>query len=199
MDERLVRAETVVFDVGNVLLSFDPDRVLEALAPQADRPALREALWGEKRLWSRLDLGRDSNEAVADCLAAETGLPRARETLLHIICNFHRVMSPLPLYTLLPEVRQAGKRMYILSNYPEPSFSLLCAAYPRLTELMDGAVVSSRERIVKPDPAIFHLLMRRYAVRPENALFIDDAAANIQTAAGLGFSAWHYAGNDRIR
>ena len=91
-----------------------------------------------------------------------------------------------------------GKRLYALSNYPEPSFSLTAARFPFLTECLDGAVISSREKLVKPDPEIFRLLCRRYSLIPEKCLFIDDLKGNTEAAAAEGFRVWHYAGADRL-
>ena len=59
-------------------------------------------------------------------------------------------------------------------------------------------MVSAREKLVKPDPAIFQLLTERYRLYPRDTLFIDDARANVEAAASLGFQIWHYAGEDRL-
>ena len=90
-----------------------------------------------------------------------------------------------------------GKRLLALTNYGEPAFSSACSAYPNLG-LLEGAVVSSREKVCKPDPAIFSVLIERYRLIPGETLFIDDSLANAQAAAALGFRAWHYAGEDRM-
>ena len=89
-----------------------------------------------------------------------------------------------------------GKRLFALTNFGEPAFSSTCEAFPNL-RLLDGVVVSSREKVCKPDPAIFALLIDRYGVNPENAIFIDDSLPNILTAKAIGFQTWHYARDDR--
>ena len=197
MDERLIRAETIVFDVGNVLLTFDPEQVI-TLFPPEHRAALMPVMFGERHLWARFDVGTESNEEVARRIAREADVPEGEKMVLYALHHFYETMRPLPLYDLLPDLRRMGKRTFALTNYPEPSFALTCRAYPRLREQMDGAVVSARERAVKPDPVIFHRLMERYRVQPEKTLFIDDTAANVQAASQLGFQVWHYAGDDRI-
>ena len=196
MDERILKAETIVFDVGNVLLDFDPQAVCDMLAPSHSRQ-LYPVLFGEMHLWAGFDLGAESNEAIARRAAQAAGIPDAWTDIIHILHHFHETMRPLPLYRLIPALKAMGKRLLALTNYPEPSFSLACQAFPHL-QMLDGALVSSREKLVKPQSAIFQLLKERFALIPEKTLFIDDLSANVQAAAGEGFRIWHYAGPDQI-
>ena len=64
--------------------------------------------------------------------------------------------------------------------------------------MLEDRVVSSQEKLVKPDPAIFAQLIERGGLQPEGTLFIDDSLANVQAAAALGFRTWHYAGEDTL-
>ena len=198
MDERLARADAIVFDVGNVLLRFDPDRVV-TLLPEEHRAALAGVMFGTRHQWGRFDLGAESNEEIALSIASEAGVPGGEGMVLYALYHFHETMDRLPMYSLLPELRKAGKRLFALTNYPEPSFTFACRAFPYLTECLEGAVVSSREKLVKPEPAIFHFLTRKYDLIPSRTLFIDDTAANTDAAAREGFRVWHYAGKDRLQ
>jgi len=56
----------------------------------------------------------------------------------------------------------------------------------------DGVVVSGEEGLVKPDPAIFKLLIQRFKLTPSRSLFVDDSQANIDTAQALGFQVHHF-------
>ena len=197
MDERLLKAENIVFDVGNVLLSFQGEKVGRLLKKEI-RDKLVPVMFGERHLWGEFDKGRESNEDIARRIAREGGEPGAVEDVLHTLYHFPEIMTPLPLYHMLDELRGLGKRLYALTNYPEPSFTFTCERFPSLVDKMDGAVVSAREKVVKPDPAIFRLLMERYRLIPERSLFIDDTPANVEAAAQLGFQTWLYAEEDRI-
>ena len=197
MDSRLQNADAVVFDIGNVLLRFDPEIVVRLL-PDETRCPLTEAMFGSKHMWSAFDLGREPNEAIARRIAAEAGLEGAWEQVMHVLLHFPEVLHPLPLMGCLRELKAQGKRLFALTNYPEPSFTETCRRFPALTEYLDGALVSAREKVGKPDPAIFQLLMERFGLSPQNTLFVDDALPNVQTAASLGFRTWHYAGDDRL-
>ena len=197
MDKRLLSADAIVFDIGNVLLRFDPAQVA-SLLPEQSRGPLMEAMFGPPHLWAAFDLGAESNEEIARRISQAAGVPAAWSSVLYVLSHFHEVMAPLPLAALLPGLRARGKRLFALTNYPEPSFTLACGAFPFLWRDLDGALVSAREKLVKPDPAIFRLLIERYSLTPEKTLFIDDLEANVKSAAALGFCTWHYAAENQV-
>lgn len=194
MDERLLNAEAIIFDVGNVLLSFEPEKVA-TLLPKEHRAALFQAMFGEDLRWAAFDLGAESNEEIAKSMAEAARVPGGEAMVMHAFLHFYETMRPLPLYHLIPELKAMGKRLYALTNYGEPAFSLTKDAYPHL-RLLDGEVVSSREKICKPDPAIFHMILNRFHLDPSRTLFIDDSRANAEAGAREGLNAWHYAGED---
>ena len=196
MDERLLQASCIVFDVGNVLLTFEPDKVME-LIPGQYRDAIRQAMFGPDWRWGAFDLGAETNEDIAKSIAEKAGVPGGKEMVLHALYHFPETMRPLPLYRLIPELKAMGKQLYGLTNYCEPSFTYTAERFENL-KLLDGIVVSHREKVTKPDPKIFALLIERFGVNPENALFIDDSLANVQTAKTIGFQTWHYAGEDTL-
>ena len=195
MDERLKQSDAIVFDVGTVLLGFEEEKVI-GLLPAHCREEMLNALFGPAHLWSGFDLALDGNDAVADSIARAAGFPEAGEYALQLLARFPEVLYPLPLYGLLGELRAMGKRLFGLTNYPEPSFTLTCARFPALLTGLDGVIVSSREKLVKPSPEIFQLLIRRFRLNPEHTLFIDDSHANVDAAAKLGFRVWHYTDSD---
>ena len=196
MDERLLNAKAIVFDVGNVLLTFEPKEVAKLL-PEAYREPLYDAMFGSDWRWAAFDLGAESNEDIAQSMADAAQVSGGKDMVLHSFYQFYETMRPLPLYHLIPELKAMGKRLLALTNYGEPAFSSTKQHFPHL-QLLDGEVVSSREKVVKPDPAIFALLTERYGLTPEETLFIDDSLPNTQTAAALGFRVWHYAENDTL-
>ena len=194
MDARLLETDVIVFDVGNVLLTFEPEKVA-SLLPKEHREALSRATFGPDWRWSAFDLGAETNEEIAQSIADRAGVTGGKDMVLYAFYEFYRTMRPLPLYHLIPALKSMGKRLYALTNYGEPAFSSTCAAFPHLG-LMDGMVVSSREKVCKPDPAIFALLTERYGLSPGDTLFIDDSLPNTQSASAIGFRTWHYAGED---
>jgi 2-haloacid dehalogenase len=81
--------------------------------------------------------------------------------------------------------------LYGLTNWSAETLPLAQAKYD-FFDLLDGIVVSGAEKIIKPDPALYHILIDRYQIDPRETLFIDDNPENIQTAKQLGFQTLHF-------
>lgn len=193
MDERFTGIETIVFDIGNVLLRFEPEKVCR-MFPEGKQEAFYKALFEPRcgmSLWDRMDLGIPENDVIAMEAAAAAGYPGEEKEVLRVMEYFPQTMYPLPLYDQLPELKEKGKHLYALTNYPEPAFTNTLERFENL-KLMEGIVVSSREKVKKPDERIFHLITERYALSPEKTLFIDDREDNIAAAQQAGFQTWHY-------
>ncbi len=191
MDERLIRHDVIVFDVGNVLVRFDPKRIAKSfgLSDELYRGVFESGLW----LW--MDTGLMTVGALADlmCAAAHTDSREDYLKVASLMEGFVREEEPLSGSLMLPELKRAGKRLYYLTNYATPMFERTMERFP-FFRYFDGGVISGREHIIKPMPRIYELLCERYGFRPQEALFIDDNADNIAAAEKLGFNVWHYQG-----
>lgn len=87
---------------------------------------------------------------------------------------------------LLKRLKEQGYGIYGLTNWSAETIPLAYAKYDFFS-LFDGIVVSGEEKIIKPDPEIFRILLERYNLTAEDTLFIDDSPANIEAARRLGF------------
>jgi 2-haloacid dehalogenase len=92
---------------------------------------------------------------------------------------------------ILAELRAAGVRLLALTNWSAETFPIGAARFPFLA-WFEAVIVSGEERLVKPDPAIFRLLVERHGLEPEGTVFVDDLAANVAAAAALGFRALRF-------
>lgn len=193
MDERFLIAQNIVFDIGGVLLSFCPEKVC-TLLPEDIRQDVYNAMfrqeWGQSR-WAQFDLGKKSNMEIASDIAAATAHPGCEKHILQLLETFPQTMSPLPLSHLIAELKAMGKRVFALTNYPEPSLTRTVERFAFFRH-MDGMVVSSREKVMKPDERIYRILLDRYHLNAEDTLFIDDRLENIRAAEKLGIQGWHY-------
>ncbi len=174
----------VVFDIGGVLLEWDPRLVYRDLLPDpADLDRfLAEVCTPE---WNAaLDAGRSFDEACAELASRH---PDHAE-LVHAWKRQDEMIAGEIAGTaeLVERLHDAGVPLYLLTNMPADVFAARRARYPVL-QRFDGAVVSGEEGVLKPSPEIFAILHHRYRLDPAATLFVDDMEANVAGALSAGF------------
>lgn len=189
--------DTVVFDLGGVLVDWDPRYLYRSLFDDeaAMERFLAEVCTPEWNLAQ--DAGRPWAEAVA-MLSAQH--PRHAE---HIAAYRTRWLDTLrgpiqPTVDLLGELREQGVRLYALTNWSQETFPLARERFDFLG-WFEGIVVSGEEQLIKPDPEIFRRLIQRYAIEPAHTLYIDDSLRNVAAAEALGMHGWHFQSADALR
>ena len=99
---------------------------------------------------------------------------------------------------LLREMKDRGYAVYGLTNWSAETIGIAYARFG-FFKLFDGIVVSGEEKMIKPDPGIYRLLLDRYGLRPEECVFIDDNAANVEAARKLGIHAIRFDNASDVR
>ncbi len=186
----------VVFDIGNVLVRWDMRFLFEkVIADKAELDVfLRDVC--SMQWHGTLDAGATYATAIADLSARFPGYAKTialydtrwQETICGAIEGSVEILKAL---------RAAGVPNYAITNFPAEKFDETCARFPFLGGF-DGVVVSGRERIVKPDPAIFQLLLDRYRLKAAECLFIDDNPGNVEAARRVGMSALRFESADKL-
>lgn len=185
MIEDQPRITTVTFDLGGVLIDWDPRYLYRTLF---DDEAEMEAFLAEVTTpeWNaEQDAGRPWVEAV-DSLAAE--YPDHRPLIEAYHLRWPETLGDAIQGTVdvLAELRDAGVRLLALSNWSAETFPIARERYPFLG-WFDGIVISGEVKAAKPDERIFRVLIDRHGVEPSTTLFVDDNDGNVQAAAALGF------------
>ncbi len=178
--------DAVVFDIGGVLVTMDEDDVLKKMFPDPVLKASVQLHTTRSPYWNMWDEGVLSTE---ECIKAMT---EGDPTLLEPIRKF--ITGWMDERYVVEEGRQAllachrhQKKLYILSNYVSENYERNVREYDFFS-LFDGAVISSRVRMLKPRLEIYRYLTDTYKLNPSRVLFIDDNAANIAAAFAAG---WH--------
>lgn len=189
--------DTVVFDLGGVLIEWDPRPLYRTfgLDDAAIAAFLSETGFFE---WNHhLDAGGDWGESVAELSAR---FPKYAELIAAYPARFaESLVGPVPgTVELLGDVHQRGVRLLALTNWSAVTFVHARRRFAFL-DLFESIVVSGEERLAKPDPAIFALLLQRFDLDPGRTLFIDDSTANIESARALGLRTVHFAGAEHLR
>lgn len=185
------RPDTVVFDIGNVLIQWDPRLLYRSIfqnEADADR-FLAEVLPPEWNL--EQDRGRTFAEGIAEALARR---PDHREEILAWDTRWHEMVpGEVPgSVAILTALKEAGIPLYAITNFSSEKFAECEDRFPFLADSFIDVVVSAHERLVKPDPRIYHVLFSRNALAPERTVFIDDSPANVAAARSVGMHAIHF-------
>ena len=176
----------VVFDIGGVLLDWNPRHLYRHLIPdEAERERfLAEVCTMDWNL--TLDAGRTFDEACAE-LAEQH--PSDADLIEAWKRQDEMVAGELPgMPELVDRLHRAGVPLFLLTNMPVPVFEARRQRYPVL-QAFDGAVVSGAEGVTKPSAEIFDILTERFGLDPAETLFIDDSPPNIDGARTVGLQA----------
>ena len=190
--------KNVVFDMGGVLMDWDPVKISRALCPDPDDAALLAHAVFDSREWGWVDAGVIAPETVA--WTAKLKLPERLHDLADVFAlRWYEAFDPLPeMGELVRELKAAGYGVYLLSN-AGVTFAEYRDRIPAI-DSMDGILVSCYERMVKPDEAIYQLFCERFGLEPASCLFVDDLLRNVVGAQRAGLQGYVYEGDvDALR
>lgn len=189
-------ADSLILDIGQVLLRFEPSRILQELVPLADHGLLQQNVF-QTQHWLDLDRGSLDIRAACSLMCSAPCMAGQEETVQYLLENFSQACAPLPLSHELARLKAMGKKLYALSNFHRDAFMKVQQAHAFFAHF-DGLLISSHEGLLKPEPAIYRLLLSRHGIRPEGAVFIDDVAENLRAAERLGIRGILYRGMDSV-
>ncbi len=182
--------DTVIFDIGNVLIGWDPRHLYRKVF--VDEVAMERFLAEVCTLeWH---LAHDYGVSFEENGAKLKALHPDHSDLIDLWHTRYAemILGRVPgTANLLHALADRGVTLHGLTNMPVSVFEYLREAYPEL-QRFQTTVVSGAEGLVKPDPRIFELLIERTGFAPSAALFIDDSRANVEAASRLGFQTHHF-------
>ena len=196
--ETTSRRSVAIFDLGGVLLQWDP-RFLYRKLFGGDDAAMEHFLasvctteWNERQ-----DAGRSFAEATQELL------PHHADKIELIEAFGKRFDEMVPgaidgAVEVLAELKSRGVPLYAITNWSAETFPSLRKRFEFLS-WFKAIVVSGNERVMKPDPRIFQVLFERHAVTPASAVFIDDVADNAAAAEALGVHGIHFRSPHQLR
>ena len=191
-----MRADSVVFDVGNVLIQWDARRLFRKLVadPAQIEPILQRIGFSEWNL--EQDRGRSYAEGVA--------LLSARHPEhAHLIRAYdERWQETVPgvvdgSIEILERLRGQNVPLYAITNFSREKWADSLQRFPFLAQFRD-VVVSAHERLVKPDAAIYQLFLSRNGLQAGQCVFVDDSLPNILAAQAVGMRGVHFTGAEAL-
>ncbi|MGI6650169.1 MAG: HAD family hydrolase [Limnochordia bacterium] len=188
--------KNVVFDLGRVLINFQPEAYLQRLFPgHTEIGFLRSAIFGSPE-WLMLDRG------VIDQAEAEIRLinqhPQFKKEIQAAFADWFSMLTPIEENAaLLPELKGKGCGLYVISNFHADSFAYINGRYSWF-KLFDGMIISCEHQVLKPEPRIYSLLLERWGLLAKECLFIDDVSANVEGARRMGMEAILYESHEQL-
>ena len=182
-----------IFDFGAVLFRWRPHVLLAEVLPQRVTDEASARHWAAQIFqsyqgdWGDFDDGKVSVPELVARISARTGL--APEEVLAVVNAVPGELAPMAdSVAILSALREAGHRLFFLSNMPEPYAQHLERSHSFLS-WFEAGVFSARVGCRKPAARIFELAFERFGIAPGEAIFIDDHPANIAAAQALGLPA----------
>jgi len=175
--------KNVVFDMGGVLIDFNPKKTIGTYFPNEYYDILMKEVFSSE-LWHKLDGGLLRHDDVVPMVLPK--IPEETRPLIkEMLIDFYPYMPPFPeMYDLIKEIKSAGYNVYLLSN-ATPRFFDRYLDIPALT-LMDGFFISSVYKLLKPQKEIYEAFCNKFSLKPEECFFIDDMPQNIEGAKKYG-------------
>ncbi len=177
----------IVFDMGNVIIRFDPDAFIDRFGVSGEdhKTLIREVFRSPE--WVMMDRGVLTDEQAADVLCPR--LPeRLRETARKLIALWDRPIYEVEgVCPLIEELKGLGYGIYLLSNAScrQPDYWQRVPA----ARFFDGTLISYAVRLVKPMPEIYEKFFETFSLRREECFFIDDNPANVEASIYVGMPA----------
>ncbi len=190
--------QAAVFDLGGVLIDWDPRHLYRGLFDGDDAAMERFLAEVCSMDWNMsMDAGRPFAIAVEE-LAREH--PEARDLILAYHERWPEMLGgPIEgTVAILDELRRAGLPLYALSNWSAEKFPLARARFDFLG-WFDGIVISGEVGVCKPDPRIYRAFLERFPVDPATAVYVDDHEPNVVAAVEAGFDGRRFRGPGALR
>ena len=188
---------SVVFDIGGVLIDWNPRHLFRKVFENEE-----EMEWFLANVctyeWNvQQDGGKLFSVATAEL---QQKFPEYSDKIALYYGRWEEMLDGEIIGTveIFRRLKSAGMPLYALSNWSHEAFPVAYNRYGFMKEF-DGLVVSGYEKLLKPDHAIYRVLMDRYSINPAESVYIDDSKPNAIAATELGFNAIHFSSPDQLR
>ena len=175
---------TIIFDIGNVLTVFGWKDFLRSFGFDAETEEKVGRATMDSQFWNEFDRGQLTDEQMLAGFIRND--PSVEKEIRQIFANLHGILTKAD-YAIpwIRELKEKGYQVLVLSNFSDKVARENPDALDFL-EYVDGGILSYRDGVIKPDPAIYRLLIDRYGLKPEECVFLDDIQKNLDAAKKFG-------------
>jgi len=182
------KIDTLIFDIGNVLVDFCWQDAISRMGLDDNLADRLGNATIKSQMWNEFDRGVLNDDELTEGFVAND--PEIKEVILSFLSDYYKYIVKQYDYAneWIDSFKKKGYKIYFLSNFSEKARKVFARDLDFL-EKGDGAVLSYTVRMIKPDPAIYQLLIDRYNITPERAVFLDDTEVNVIAARNAGLNA----------
>lgn len=187
----------IVFDMGGVLIHYNPARFIDLLALEGgDRDLLMREVFSTVE-WVQMDRGTRTEEEASAAMKKKLP-PRLHGAADRLVYWWELELRPMEgMEGLLRELKELGFPIYLLSNASlrQPGY------FDKIpgSQYFDGKIVSAFYKLLKPQPEIFRLLTEKFGLKLEECFFVDDLPGNVEGAVNAGLSGAVFHGTSDLR
>ena len=182
---------TVIFDIGMVLVDFCWRQMLSDFGLEGEAFEKVANATVRHPAWEEFDKGIMTTDEVIDIFAESA--PEYRKYIEQIFEDPTQMIAQYDYAkSWIKELKERGYRVYILSNWSKPTYEACLDNELDFLPLVDGAVFSFQEHLIKPDKRIFETICSRYNIHPSEAVFLDDNDRNVISSREFGLNTIHF-------
>jgi 2-haloacid dehalogenase len=187
----------IIFDFGGVLINWDPHKLFNKYFNNDTKAIDRFLAEINFSAWNlSQDKGYPFAQAVIDL---STQFPQYAYLIQAYDEEWEESIAGIIPETveIVYKLKASGYRLYGLTNWSAEKFSIVRHKY-QVFNLFEDIIVSGEVKLIKPNPAIFHMLLQRIHCQPEECLLVDDSLLNIEVAHTMGFKTIHFSSPARL-
>jgi len=179
----------LLLDLGNVVLDWDPQRVLTQMSLTATRREQLQMQLFSHNDWLDFDCGLVDEAGLIKRVSGRSDFSHAE--LAHCLLLTKQSLTEIePTVALMQQIHSAGIAQYCLSNMPHETYTFI--KDKPFFSYFSGVVISGQVKMIKPSAALFRYTLDHFGLPAADTLFVDDSAANIAAAKQLGIQCVHF-------
>lgn len=191
------KIDTIIFDFGGVLVDWNPHYLYDSYFGDTKKTDYFLTNICTPEWNAQMDGGKPFADGIAEKIAEH---PEYEKEIRMYWTDWKQMMGNQidGMQELLQDLKTAGYHIYGLSNWSAETFYQIRSKYP-VFDLLEGFVLSGDEKCLKPEPQIYTILLNRYHINPNTAVFFDDNLDNVEGAKAVGIHGIQFVSAEQIR
>lgn len=189
---------TIIFDFGKVLINYEFGPAIRKYLPTEELQREFASVFCSEEFINACDLGIKSIPELMKGLIDEHPAVAPYVSNVNLAVNEYITGEIEGMRELLKELKAKGIRLLGLTNWSAMVYEII-EAFPEIFSLLDGRMISSEEHLIKPDVRIYERLIEKFGLNPEECLFVDDKAINIESSIKAGLNGHQFTTAEELR